>query len=131
MYSLSILYGLIVSAPLLTIFIVTNLGENLFDQWNKPGHLIRFIVWMVALIVIHELIHGIFFSMFSKNRFKDVRFGFNVSSFVPYCSCKEPLKKAQYMIASFMPCLLLGIIPGIVGIVTPNLFLFVIGIIMI
>ena len=35
------------------------------------------------------------------------------------------------MIASFMPCLLLGIIPGIVGIVTHNPFLFVIAIIMI
>ena len=30
-----------------------------------------------------------------------------------------------------MPCLLLGIIPGIVGIVTHDLFLFVIAIIMI
>lgn len=125
------IYGLILSVPFVIIYFLINRGTDFADQWNLLDHLAIFILCFLALIVIHELIHGLFFGMFSRNGFKDIRFGINVKALAPYCNCKEPLKKTHYMIGCFMPCLLLGIIPCIVSLFTHSLFLLEMGVLMI
>lgn len=67
-------------------------------------------------IVLHELIHGIFWSFYAKKGFKSIKFGVLKESNTPYCHCKEPLKVKHYIIGGIMPAILLGFIPGFLAI---------------
>lgn len=67
-------------------------------------------------IVMHEGIHGLFWGIFAKNHFKDIEFGFIAEYLTPYCTCKSPLNKVQYIIGGIMPTVILGIIPCIVAV---------------
>ena len=80
-----------------------------------------------ASTVIHELIHGITYAVFAKNGFKDIEFGIIWQSLNPYCTCGDALKKYQYLLALFMPCFVLGIIPSIIAIFNGSLELLLWG----
>ena len=90
-----------------------------------------FCVVFVILIFVHELIHGIFWSISAKNRWKSISFGFIAKYLTPYCTCSEPLGKIQYIIGAVMPTIILGIFPALAAIATGSVFLFVIGAVMI
>ena len=90
------------------------------------------IVLIITILgtVAHELIHGIFFTLFAENKFKSVKFGILPASklFSPYCHCKDKLRRNHYMICSIMPLIIVGIIPAIISIIIGNLILFILGI---
>lgn len=67
------------------------------------GSLLWLFVVLAALTVAHELVHGIFWSIFAKSRWKSISFGFIVQSLSPYCTCNEGLTKVQYIIGAAMP----------------------------
>lgn len=83
-----------------------------------------------AMIVVHELIHGLSWSLFAENRWKDIEFGFMKQYLTPYCTCGVPLKKGAYIFGALMPLVLLGILPMIVGILADNLGLLLLGVIL-
>lgn len=89
------------------------------------------IVAFVVLIVVHELIHGITWSIFAKNGWKSISFGFIVAYLTPYCSCNEPMKKYQSILSALMPTLLLGFIPCMVAVFIGSSVLLAIGILLI
>ena len=96
----------------------------------------NFVVFFSMLLigtVLHELIHGFFFSIFAKNKFKSVKFGIMPANklFTPYCHCKEKLKISQYKIAVIMPLIILGIIPAVISLINGNILLIFLGIIFI
>ena len=91
---------------------------------------IAFII-LFLLVVAHELIHGITWSMFTKKGWKSISFGFIAKYMTPYCTCDEALKKGQYIIGGLMPTIILGIFPAIVSVLTASLILFEISILMI
>ena len=93
-------------------------------------HPLILIVLLAALAVVHELIHGACWSIFSPHHFKDVEFGVMRPSLTPYCACLVPLKKGPYLFGSVMPLVILGILPMIAGIAVGNLDVLFIGIIM-
>jgi predicted neutral ceramidase superfamily lipid hydrolase len=82
---------------------------------------------LIVGVVLHELIHGLTWSMFAKAGFKSIRFGVVWKFLTPYCHCKEPLLVKHYIIGALMPGLLLGLFPSLIALVTGNLFLFVFG----
>lgn len=99
-----------------------------FNKDSVDGALgLGYLVFAVVLFVVHELIHGITWSAFCKNHWKSIDFGFIWQMLTPYCCCKEPLKKWQYLIGSFMPTIILGFIMGGVAIALGNLPLFVVA----
>lgn len=100
------------------------------DLGFSKVNLIVFVVSFIVLIVVHELIHGICWSIFTPNHFKDVRFGLMKPSMTPYCTCLVPLKKSHYIFGSVMPLILLGIVPIIIAIVADNPTLLFIGVLM-
>lgn len=106
----------------------------LVHQWSidfgRPGVWILLLAVFVALIVLHELIHGLTWSLFTPNRFKDIEFGVMMDSLTPYCTCKVPLTKAQYITGALMPLILLGILPMVAGIVFGSLRVLLLGIFM-
>lgn len=85
---------------------------------------------ILALTVVHELIHGACWSIFTPHHFRDVAFGIMQSTFTPYCVCLVPLKKGQHVFGTVMPLILLGIVPMIVGIAIGNLGVLLVGIFM-
>lgn len=85
------------------------------------------IITSIVFIVIHELLHGLTWSLFTENGFKDVAFGFIWKYLTPYCSCKVPMKKRQYVLGLLMPLILLGIVPTILGFAMGSVFLTILG----
>ena len=89
-----------------------------------------FLVLFVALIVAHELIHGLSWSIFTPRHWKDVEFGFMKQYLTPYCTCRVPLAKGQYIFGALMPLVLLGLLPMLAGILAGSMGLMLLGVIM-
>ena len=98
---------------------------------NSLLGLVVFIVSLVVSIIVHELIHGLTFGAFAPNHFKTVQFGFIKENLTPYCTCAEPLKKYQIILAMAMPCIVLGLIPSIIAVFNGSFDLLLYGLIMI
>ena len=94
------------------------------------ANLIVIVVAFVVLTVIHELIHGACWSMFTPHHFRDIEFGVMMPAMAPYCACLVPLKKEQHLFGTAMPLIVLGILPMIAGIAIGSLTVLVIGIFM-
>jgi hypothetical protein len=92
-------------------------------------NLLRMLIILVAGIVLHELIHGLIFLIFSKKGLKSITFGIMWSYLAPYCHCKEPLPVRPYIIGALMPAFVLGFVPAGIGILTGNLLLLFFGMI--
>ncbi len=125
--------GTLVIVPFILLFLVlffVNGGSSIgFDDFTF-GELILFLLIIVLSVVIHELIHGITYSIFCENHFKDVEYGFIVKDLTPYCTCRAPLKKYQYLLSISMPGIVLGVIPSIIAIFTGSVFLIMYGLFM-
>ena len=117
---------------------ILNINANInLSSYNNLLLLFKNIFFMFLILLpgifLHELIHGIFFAIFSENKFKSVKFGIMPAKklFSPYCHCKEVLNIKHYQIAIIMPLIILGLIPAIVSIINGNILLFFWGIIFI
>lgn len=120
--------GLPIIILLLILFIYKNQsGIYTFSIYGPVVFLIIFAV----LVVVHELIHGLFWAIYAKNHLKSIEFGFMISSLTPYCCCKDMLTKPQYIVGGIMPTVLLGIVPAVISIFTGSLFWFIMGELMI
>ena len=126
-----IIYGLILAVPFAVIFFLVNrdfamdFGDHFYVKWTI------LLVAALFLTVVHELIHGLTWGLFAKERFKSIEFGVIWKMLTPYCTCKEPLKKNQYIVGSLMPCLVLGILPCIISWFNQNIWVLLMGVIMI
>ena len=70
------------------------LKENVKElSIGMPMSLIIFLTFVIG-IILHELIHGLTWSLFAKHGFKSMKFGILLKMLTPYCHCKEPLKVA-------------------------------------
>lgn len=104
--------GIIVALPLAVLYFFVN------DFAEEYSNLYLFVAALLVSIVVHELIHGLTWGLFTKNGFKSIAFGVIWKFLTPYCSCKEALKKGQYILGGIMPGLVLGIAPQILACVT-------------
>lgn len=123
--------GVAIMLPILVIF------EGLFLFFNQSLRLraplsiyLLFIGSFLILIVAHEAIHGLTWSIFTKDHWKSIEFGFIPTMLMPYCTCNAPLNKAQYIAGALMPTIVFGIIPSAIGIISGNSFFFYLGLIM-
>ena len=91
------------------------------------GFLVVLLMLILCLSILHELIHGITWSIFAKNHFHSIDFGFIWSSLSPYCTCSEPLEKWQYLLGTAMPTLVLGGGAAVVSVMTNQLLLFILA----
>jgi hypothetical protein len=80
-------------------------------------------------LIIHELIHGLTWSVFTTKGLKSIKFGVIWKILTPYCHCLEPLKVWQYMLGSIMPFFMMGVLPSLAAYLTGNLFLLIYGMI--
>ncbi|MGE5456902.1 MAG: DUF3267 domain-containing protein [Methanococcaceae archaeon] len=94
-----------------------------------PVYAMLFFLLLITGIILHELIHGIIWSVFAEGGFKSIKFGVVWKLLTPYCHCKQPLKVRHYLFGALMPALALGIVPGIISIIIGNLLMLIFGII--
>lgn len=103
---------------------------NLISSYRTGSFALMLIVFLV-FIVVHELIHGASWALFTEHGFKDIEFGFMKQYMTPYCTCLVPLTKKQYIIGALMPLIVLGILPMALGILIGSLPLLLVGILMV
>ncbi len=89
-----------------------------------------FMIAFIAMVIFHELVHGMSWSVYAKNGWKDIRFGFMKQYLTPYCTCLSPLSRGQYILGALNPLIYLGIFPMVVGILTGSANILFIGILM-
>ena len=124
-------FAVVLLIPLLVVGLGLFLLKNQrFGSGFGPATPILFLVVLFALIVIHELIHGLSWAVFAQHHWKDIEFGFMKQYLTPYCTCGVPLSKKQYICGALMPLLVLGVLPMIAGILTGSLPVLLMGIIM-
>ena len=87
-----------------------------------------FIIFTFIGIALHELIHGLTWALFVKERLRAIKFGVLWKYLTPYCHCKGHLKVKHYIAGAIMPAVVLGIIPTLWAFTTGNIMLFFLGI---
>ena len=103
------------------LFFIKN-GKTWFQLSNTE--LLLVMLLLIAAIVIHELIHGLFMGIFAGWKWDDVEFGFSVKTLTPYCTCQAPISVGQYIVTLLMPTIVLGFIPGIAAMLTGSSMIF-------
>ena len=73
--------------------------EFALNVWELLLYALSFIVF----IVVHELLHGITFALFSGNGFKSITFGLVLRSGMAYCISKVPVKVPRARWSLMMP----------------------------
>lgn len=99
----------------IVLAVVYLLRNGSFRLELSPEGLLPFLMGLVILTVVHELIHGIFWSISVPEGWKSIAFGFIPQYLTPYCTCEAPLTKGEYALGVVMPTVLLGILPGVVA----------------
>ncbi len=101
------------------------------DVFDSGMTALWFLIAFVVGIVVHELIHGATWALYAEGGWKSISFGVMWKALAPYCHCDVPLNKRAYMMGALMPLVVLGVVPGIVGIAIGSLLLVIWGIIFI
>ena len=85
--------------------------------------------WLMLIVVLiggmflHELLHAVVFAAFCKRGFASVTFGIKWKHLSPYVHCEEALALWPYRMGTILPGLVLGIIPGVIALITGNAWL--------
>ena len=136
--------ALVVSLPPIVLIIALYLALNCFGgsatQMNLSisvgfGQVLLgiagFLLAYLVLVVVHELIHGLFFGLFAPSHWRTIEFGVIWKYLTPYCTCGEPLLWWHYLIGSLAPGVILGLAPGIIGAVTGQIWILPMVVLMI
>ncbi|WP_449316805.1 DUF3267 domain-containing protein [Rubneribacter sp.] len=102
-------------------------GGGTFDLFGMLLVLVAFL----ALIVAHELIHGLVWGICAKRHWKAVSFGVIWKYLTPYCTCDEPLSRRAYVAGALAPTIVLSLVPVAVAYVTGSILWLGIGLLMI
>lgn len=122
------LYAIFLILPITVLYLIPFIliwDYQTFESGRKE-FVQYFVVVFILGIIIHEFLHGITWAIFAKKGFKSIKFGIN--SFTPYCHCKEPLKVKHYRLGGAMPLIVMGIIPGIAGLILGDGLYLAVGI---
>lgn len=112
-----------VSLLVLPMVLLVNVPFVLLYGWGtlKYGihHVLTWQVFLLLLfgVVVHEGLHALAWLVFLKGDYKQISFGFNLSSFSPYTHCKKPMPVWQYRLGGLLPGLIMGIIPAILSLI--------------
>lgn len=95
-----------------------------FGQFMEPLSLLPA---LIGGIVIHELLHGIGWAIFGRLPWSKLRFGFKLSTLTPYAHVTTALPVRAYRWGAALPCLVLGILPIMIGTVSGSGWLLAFG----
>lgn len=95
------------------MFIFSDFFGNTFDNF--------YIVFsgLILVFIIHELCHGIGYSLFVKDKSK-IKYGIALEKGVLYAMCQDVISKPGIIVSLLFPLIFLTLILGIVGILMNN-----------
>ena len=96
------------------------------DSISSSGFL-KLTLFIILGIIIHELIHGVIWSIYADSGFKSIKFGVLWKMLTPYCHCKEPLRVKHYVMGAIAPAIILGFIPSVIAIIIGNFGVLIFG----
>lgn len=82
---------------------------------------------LIIGMVVHELIHGLSWSLLANKNMSAIRYGISKKTLTPYAHCKEPISARAYKIGALLPGIIMGVIPGIIAIIIGNSWLLMFG----
>ena len=126
--ALSIVLMFVTAAVYVFIFFKAN-GTDPFSSWDSLMPL-KVLGAVLVLTVVHELVHGLSWVIFSPATFSDISFGVDMQHLAPYCCCTAPLKRKNHLAGTLMPLVLLGIVPFVISVFTASLFLLTVSVMM-
>jgi hypothetical protein len=142
------IYSLYILIPIIIFFLVPYIviwGTDLINYWSAKiirikssfvlsefiYYLVRYLFWtliiLISGIVMHEMLHGLIWIIFTGKGFRSLSFGIMKPDLAPYIHCSEPLSVNVYRTGIITPGIVLGIFPSVLGIITGNLKIFVFG----
>ncbi len=86
-----------------------------FFELSLGGTLTLLLVFALS-IVGHELLHAVGFWLVGRAPLNQIRFGFSWAGLAPFAHCGVPLRASAYRLTVLLPGLVLGIIPGLLGV---------------
>lgn len=128
------LYALLLFVPVIIFMIVPYfllypVDKNALLVQIKGLGSLYLLLSILAGVMVHELIHGLFLGMFAASGYKSISFGIHWKMLTPYCHCNEPLTARHYRIGLMMPLVLLGIVPFIIAMIGGHMGIFLFSII--
>lgn len=130
-YTLSIfkanLISFVITLPIIIICCAIYLNvHNLSEVYIKWKDLIFIIFLMIAFFFIHELIHGITWKYFCKDK-KNISYGIMLKQLTPYCCCSEALNFNGYILGILMPFIIIGMGGFIIALILSNDMLLILS----
>lgn len=86
-----------------------------FFELSFSGTLTLLLVFALSILV-HELLHAVGFWLVGGAPLRQIHFGFNWAGLAPFAHCPVPLRASAYRLTVLLPGLVLGIIPGLLGV---------------
>lgn len=97
--------------------------QAVFNRLVSP-----FLLVLVVSIGIHEVLHGVGFTLVGGVPWREMRFGFK--GLVVYAHCRVPMVASAYRVSVVLPGVVLGVLPGLIGLAGGNGWLTVYGTLM-
>lgn len=124
------MFSVFISIPILIFYVAP------FVFFHPIANLVAgvdlMLVWFILVfpvgVVLHEVLHGVTWALFVKTGFSAIRFGINWKVLTPYCHCKIPMLKWQYLVGTLMPFIVLGFLPAVCSWFSGNAFFLIIGV---
>lgn len=104
--------------------------EPLLSLFSSRANALALLTALILGVVFHELLHAVGFLLFGKAPASTLKFGFSWKGMAPYAHCHAPIRAKAYRISVWLPGILLGIMPGIMGLATGSGGLTLFGTIM-
>ena len=109
--------AVVIMLPFLAVAAVLFFAKNPQGSiYFSMTEMLLFLVAAFVLVVLHEVIHGVTWALLAPRGFGAIAFGVIWQMLTPYCTCKDGLKRWQYLLGGLMPTLILGF--GLVGLST-------------
>ena len=86
------------------------------------------VISMILWLMLHEVIHGIGFSLFPEVNKKNIVFGMALEKGVFYCMCKQKISKKVILTSLLFPFTFIGVITLVWGMAINNYMLVVLSI---
>lgn len=81
----------------------------------REGYLLVIGLLLIS-IILHEGLHGVGFIILGHVSWRTIRFRFKKwPKWTPYTTCTQPINARAYRQSALLPLLILGVIPGTIG----------------
>jgi len=114
------LYGILFAFPAAAIQFVSFYLAYGLGAFEPTWGILPLALVATLGIIVHEVIHGLSWAFFGKKPLSAISFGMLWKTLTPYAHCNEPLDLAAYRLGTFLPGLLLGILPFAVAMFTSS-----------